>query len=136
MDDLLLLILFIVYIISTLLVCYNYATKEIKCNIISVIFLFCPVINTLYVIILIALGRYAGLNGLSNTFKELFKQSNMPSIRKTKKRLKMGIAEDWVMMKQLNRLYPTMSRIHLWDAINQSLKLKEQELQQLKRKKR
>ena len=73
MDDLLLLILFIVYIISTLLVCYNYATKEIKCNIISVIFLFCPVINTLYVIILIALGRYAGLNGLSNTFKELFK---------------------------------------------------------------
>ena len=73
MDDLLLLMLFIVYIISTLLVCYNYITKNIKCNIISIIFLFCPVINTLYVIILIVLGRCAGLNGWSNIIKELFK---------------------------------------------------------------
>lgn len=57
----------------------------------------------------------------------------MPSIRKTKKRLKMEIAEDKALMKHLNRLYPTMRRIHLWDAINRSMKLKEQELQKLNR---
>ena len=56
--------------------------------------------------------------------------------RKTQTRLKREIAEDKAMMKRLNCSYPTMRRIHLWDAINQSVKLKEQEFHQLKRKKR
>ena len=58
----------------------------------------------------------------------------MPSIRKTKKRLKREIAELW------DDFYacpvPVLSGYLLADSIYQHIKLKEQELQQLKRKKR
>ena len=52
----------------------------------------------------------------------------MASIRKTKKRLKREIAED--------ELYLSMGGIFLADAIYQSIKLKKQELDKLKRKKK
>ena len=52
----------------------------------------------------------------------------MTSIRKTKKRLKREIADE--------ELYLSLGGYFLADAINQSVKLKEQELQQLKTKKR
>lgn len=59
----------------------------------------------------------------------------MSSIRKTKKRLKREIAEDKVLINKLHSVrFPTMRIIHLYDAISQSIKLKEQKLQQLKRK--
>lgn len=62
-----------VYLISSFLVCYQYANKAMDINLISLFFLFCPGVNTLYVIILIVLGKYTGLNNISNSFRELFK---------------------------------------------------------------
>ena len=50
----------------------------------------------------------------------------MASIRKTKKRLKREIAED--------ELYLSLGGYFLADAVYQSIKLKRQELENLKRK--
>lgn len=58
----------------------------------------------------------------------------MPSIRKTKKRLKRRIKELWIDFY----VYPVtlLSEYLLADSIYNLIKLYEQELQQLKRKKR
>lgn len=53
----------------------------------------------------------------------------MPSIRKTRKRLKREIAEDEMILSNEDILYFT-------DYISQHLEQKKQELQQLKSKKR
>lgn len=53
---------------------------------------------------------------------------DMPSIRKTKKRLKREIVNE--------ELYLSLGGIFLADAAYQSIKLKKQELENLKRKKK
>ena len=56
----------------------------------------------------------------------------MPSIRKTKKRLKREIAE----MNILADLYTLLGYTYVVNNANQHIQLLKQELQQLKRKKR
>lgn len=57
----------------------------------------------------------------------------MPSIRKTKKRLKREIAEDEEFLEKLNVGFPSIIDIFVYEAVSQSIKLKKQELENLKR---
>ena len=58
----------------------------------------------------------------------------MASIRKTKKRLKREIAEDKELLDKVCVGFPSIKDILLYDAIYQSVKFKEQELSNLKRR--
>ncbi len=60
----------------------------------------------------------------------------MPSIRKTKKRLKREIADDRLDMSDLERVkFPTLRQCLLYDALRHDIELLEQDLQTLNRKK-
>lgn len=60
----------------------------------------------------------------------------MPSIRKTKKRLKKDIAEDERLLRILEGVkFPTFKQCHLYSAICNDTERLKQELHNLKRKK-
>ena len=60
----------------------------------------------------------------------------MPSIRKTKKRLKRELKEAIVNQEMIGELPADMQNLFLYEAVAYDIYLLEQELQQLKRKKR
>lgn len=60
----------------------------------------------------------------------------MPSIHKTKKRLKREIAENEYLLQSFEQVkFPTLQEIYLYSVINADTDQLKQELQQLKRKK-
>lgn len=60
----------------------------------------------------------------------------MPSIRKTKKKLKKDIAEDERILRILERVkFPTFKQCHLYSAICNDTEILKQKLQLLKKKK-